>query len=273
MGLTASVHVLETPLTNGPADTEAAVAAFLAAGCRVIVSLGGDGTNRAIARALGDAGAAGAAVDLIPLSTGTNNVFPVLAEPTAAGMAAGLIAAGHLPDGDLRRSAKVIHLSGTDAHGRAVRDLALVDAVLLRDDHVGNLLPFAAQKLARIVLTRAEPDAVGMSPIGGILDLVEAEDEEGLLVEMGPGVEFLAPLSPGAFQSVSVRSASRLPLDTPVPLAGPGVVALDGDRDYKIAARTALTACIRRDGPKVVDIPAAMRRAAARGIMAPAPSG
>ena len=130
MGLAAAVHVLQTPLTNGPADTEAAVAAFLAAGCRVIVSLGGDGTNRAIARALGDAGAAGAGVDLIPLSTGTNNVFPVLAEPTAAGMVAGLIASGRLPDDDLRQTAKVIHLSGTDARGRAVRDLALVDAVL-----------------------------------------------------------------------------------------------------------------------------------------------
>jgi hypothetical protein len=273
MGLAAAVHVLQTPLTNGPADTEAAVAAFLAAGCRVIVSLGGDGTNRAIARALGDAGAAGAGVDLIPLSTGTNNVFPVLAEPTAAGMVAGLIASGRLPDDDLRQTAKVIHLSGTDAWGRAVRDLALVDAVLLRDDHVGNLLPFAAQRLARIVLTRAEPDAVGMSPIGGMLDVVEAGDDEGLLVEMGPGREFSAPLSPGAFQAVSVRSASRLPLDVTVPLAGPGVIALDGDRDYKIAPREALTARIRRDGPRVVDIAAAMRRAVARGIMAPARNG
>ena len=112
-----------------------------------------------------------------------------------------------------------------------------------------------------------------MSPIGGMLDVVEAGDDEGLLVEMGPGREFSAPLSPGAFQAVSVRSASRLPLDVTVPLAGPGVIALDGDRDYKIAPREALTARIRRDGPRVVDIAAAMRRAVARGMMAPARNG
>ena len=162
---------------------------------------------------------------------------------------------------------------GNFVEDATVAALALVDAVLLRDDHVGNLLPFAAERLARIVLTRAEPDAVGMSPIGGMLDVVEAGDDEGLLVEMGPGTEFSAPLSPGAFQSVSVRSASRLPLDVPVPLVGPGVIALDGDRDHKVAPRAALTAFIRRDGPRVVNIPAAMRRAAARGIMAPARYG
>ena len=46
-------------------------------GGEVIVALGGDGTNRRIARTWPD-------VLLIPLSTGTNNVFPVMAEATSA---------------------------------------------------------------------------------------------------------------------------------------------------------------------------------------------
>ena len=85
LDLRARHHVLTPPIRNTAEDTETAVAAFLDAGCQTIVSLGGDGTNRAIVRALGSRAAT---VRLIPLSTGTNNVFPVLAEPTIAGMVA-----------------------------------------------------------------------------------------------------------------------------------------------------------------------------------------
>ena len=68
----------------------AASAAYQAAGCDTIVSLGGDGTNRAIVRAVSN-------VNLLALSTGTNNVFPQLLEPTIGGMIAGFVAAGRLP--------------------------------------------------------------------------------------------------------------------------------------------------------------------------------
>lgn len=269
LGLDVRVHVLDPPIANTAADTETAVRAYLDAGATTLVSLGGDGTNRAIARALQHAGQAAADVNLIPLSTGTNNVFPVLAEPTIAGMVAGLVAAGRLDGAALGHRTKLLHVSGNDADGARVSDVGLIDAVLLKRDFVGNLLPFDAGRINRILLTRAEPNAVGTSPIGGLLDVVEASDDEGLLVEMGPGSEFLVPLSPGAFQRVSVRSLTRVPLDMPVPFHGPGVLALDGDRDHKLAADGGLTVCIRRDGPKVVDLDAAMRWVVGQGIIAP----
>ncbi|MCK4473637.1 MAG: NAD(+)/NADH kinase, partial [Anaerolineae bacterium] len=52
-------------------------------GC--IITLGGDGTNRAVAKGCGD-------VPIVAISTGTNNVFPDMIEGTIAGLAAGLIA-------------------------------------------------------------------------------------------------------------------------------------------------------------------------------------
>ncbi|MDY7040901.1 MAG: NAD(+)/NADH kinase, partial [Chloroflexota bacterium] len=54
-------------------------------GC--IVTLGGDGTNRVVAKGCGD-------IPLMPISTGTNNVFPEMVEGTIAGMAAGVVASG-----------------------------------------------------------------------------------------------------------------------------------------------------------------------------------
>ena len=185
MDLNARVHVIEYPITNTAKDTEVMIQRFKQAGCHTVVSLGGDGTNRAIVRASSD-------LDLIPISTGTNNVFPMLVEPTIAGMVAGN-ARGVMDGVDvgLKQAAKVLHIETPRS-----KDIGLIDAVLLADDKVGNLLPFEAERLRRMVLTRAEPNAIE-SPIGGFIDPVYASNA-GLQVDVGPGGHVLhAPLSLG----------------------------------------------------------------------------
>ena len=264
MDLSARVHVLEQKPRNDASDTEAAVLRFLQAGCRTFISLGGDGTNRAIIRALLSAGEAGADVSLLPLSTGTNNVFPVMNEPTIVGMVGGLIARGSLADApQLRARAKLLHV-----RKGAVTDVGVIDAVLLRNDHVGNLLPFDPERIARILLTRALPHAIGMSPIGGLIDVVEEYEDEGLLVELGAGRRLAAPVSPGLFREVSVRSTSRVGFGIAVPFQGPGVLALDGDRDHKLREGEHATVTLQRDGPWLYDVDAVMRWAVPAGMMA-----
>jgi hypothetical protein len=256
MELKARVHILDHPIANDATDTARQVHAFLAAGCDTIVSLGGDGTNRAIVRTASD-------INLVALSTGTNNVFPQLLEPTIGGMVAGFVAAGRLPHERLARRAKVIRIRMSNG----AADVGLIDAALLKNDFVGNFLPFDAARLVRILLTRAEPDSVGMSPIGGFLDPVGAADDCGLLVEMGSGRSFLAPLSPGLFRQVSVGAHARIPLQTPVVFHGPAVLALDGDRDHKLEVGDTATLSIVRDGPWLFDVAAAMRHAVAHGMI------
>ncbi|MBT7332782.1 MAG: hypothetical protein HN856_00260 [Gammaproteobacteria bacterium] len=261
MPLKAQVHIVEHALANDASDTERSMAAFLEAGCRTFVSLGGDGTNRAIVRAAPD-------IDLIPLSTGTNNVFPVLNEPTVAGMVAGLNACGHFPDAQaqgLKERVKVLHVKT-----QARQDVGLIDAVLLCPDHVGNLLPFDPDRIKRLLLSRAEPNAIGMSPIGGLIHPVYAQDDVGLLVTTDSQAKGLtAPLSPGLFGQVPVSAVQEIGFDEPVTFVGPGVIALDGDRDYRLLEGERATVTLRRDGPFVIDVDATMRAAVARGIMAP----
>lgn len=266
--LKARVHIIDHPLANDAGDTQRSMAAYLEAGCRSFVSLGGDGTNRALVREMLKQQQAQtlAGLDnlvLVPLSTGTNNVFPILAEPTIAGMVAGLYAHKHAPL-ELAQRSKVLHLTLDSGE----RDIALIDIVHLKDDHVGNLLPFAAEKLTKLVLARAEPDAVGMSPIGGYLEVVDAAAEHGLLVEMG-GARFInAPLSPGLFANVAVREHTRVAFDEGVEFSAKGVLALDGDRDHKLTSGATARVVVRRDGPLVPDLSAVMRYAADTGIMA-----
>ena len=105
MPLDANLHIVDIPITHTAKDTAAAMHLFKEAGCHTVVSLGGDGTNRALVQA-------DSAIDLVPISTGTNNVFPALMEPTLGGMVAGLNALGKtigMPE-SLRPRAKVLHL-------------------------------------------------------------------------------------------------------------------------------------------------------------------
>ena len=120
-------------------------------------------------------------------------------------------------------------------------------------------------------MSRAEPNSIGMSPIGGLIHPVCAEDDHGLFVTTAAGAEpLVAPLSPGLFREVAVDEVGEVAFDVAVPFRGPGVIALDGDRDHKLREGESDTVTLRRDGPFVIDVEAAMRWAVAQGIMAPA---
>ncbi|MFP6797088.1 MAG: NAD(+)/NADH kinase [Pseudomonadales bacterium] len=263
MPLKAKVIKLGIELHHDASDTERAVRAFVREGVEVIVSLGGDGTNRIIARS-------GPQLNLIALSTGTNNVFPSMVEPTTAGIVAALAAMERFPDdaaARIRNRAKVLRTDFSDG----IRDIALIDVVQLRDDYVGNLLPYDEAKLKKILLTRALPDTVGMSPVGGLISVVEEKDDCGLLVEVGEigasEISVRVPLSPGFFKEVAIADSRRIDLGETVTFEGEGILALDGDREHKLGNKRSVSVTIRRDGLWVYDVGAAMRYAVAEGMM------
>ena len=259
LGLDAEIVVLDVGAELRAADTRRAVERMREAGCGALVVLGGDGTQRIVARAWRDA-------PLVPLSTGTNNVFPLHVEATGAGLAAGLVASGRLALDEVSRAVKVVEVR---VEGEPP-DLALVDAAFLVDDAVGNFMPFEPRKLRHLVLARAEPAAVGMSPIGGLLHPCGADDEFGVEVACGapdaPGRSLLAPVAPGLFRAVRVRASRTLALGESVALEGPGVLAFDGDRERTLAAGQRATLRVLRDGPRVIDVAAALARAARDGL-------
>ncbi len=254
MPLKAQVRLLEVGITHSAADTVMAVRMARAAGCDVIVSLGGDGTNRIICRTWPD-------VPLVPLSTGTNNVFPVMVEATSAGVAAGLVANGSVAVHEVAARCKIVHVHTANWH-----DIGVIDAVLLLRDDTGNLLPYDPERIAAMVLTRAEPAAVGMSPIGGYLDPIGFSDECGLAVRCGSGRALHAPISPGLFGTVHVSSCERLAFGAVFKFVGPGIVAFDGDRVHTLIEGEVASVSVRRDGPPVIDVIRCIRLAAERGL-------
>ena len=247
------------PLKTSPDDTVRAVHAMRDAGCQVLLVLGGDGTNRVVAEAWPDA-------VLLPLSTGTNNVFPEHVEPTLAGAAAGLVASGRIPIDEVAPRIKLVRVRYEDGEER----LGVIDVVLVRDDHPGSLLPFDAAKIRRVVLARAEPTSVGMSPIGGLLEPCSRDDDFGVVVRcVGHGEggrPLLVPISPGIYRTAHIEGVDRIALDETVTIEGPGLLEFDGDRERVLEPGEKVEIRVVRDGPRVIDVARTLRAAAERGL-------
>lgn len=256
----ADIEIVSVETRYKPRDTELAAEALRGAGCGAVVVFGGDGTNRVLAKAWSDA-------CIVPVSTGTNNVFPITIEAGVAGAAAGLVASGRVTALEVAPRAKVVRVELCGEKD----DIALVDAVLLAGDSVGNLMPYDAERIRSAVLARAEPASVGISPLGGLLLPSGFDDDFGVAVtcagdEQADGRSILVPISPGLYRSVRVTGARRLELGESISFEGPGVLAFDGDRERNLAAGQTARLSVVRNGPHVIDVAKTLRLAAERGL-------
>ena len=242
--------------TASAMDTIVAAEQMAQKDCAVVLVLGGDGTNRAFVRGWRDA-------TLVSLSTGTNNVFPVMAEATVAGMALGLIAAGKVASRLVATQAKVIDV---DIEAEE-QDIALIDAVITRDAFIGAKALLDPSQLKEALLCRAEPAAVGITSLGGLVRPVSDKDDFGLhLTFTKGGRQLLAPMGPGMFAKVEIGKTRLVKFDQAVKASGPSVIALDGERERVIAPGQRIEMRISRRGPWVVDLAATLQRAAKQKI-------
>lgn len=251
---TSEIHATPLQMTiEGTAEDSLQAARLLVAlGARAIVTLGGDGTNRAVAGGCGE-------VPLVPISTGTNNVLPTMIDGTVAGVAAGLVATGRVGTARVCTRTKVVNIA-TDGG----LDFALVDAAVCTDRFVGARAIWDPSRVRALVFARTDPWAVGLSSIGGQLLSLAADEPAGLYVEIGSGPCVRAVLAPGVVVEVPVRHHRRLLLDEIVELPTAGTIALDGEREIPINGSA--RAWVAATGPRVVDIRATMALARSSGV-------
>jgi len=249
----AAVSFLDLPLQGDRTDTVAAARA-LRDEADALVVLGGDGTCRDVAWGWPDA-------PLVAVSTGTNNVFPRAVEPTVAGLAAGLVAAGAMPTGAVTTPAKVLHLELPDA-----ADLALVEVAVVAGNSVGSRAVWEPASLRAMVAVIAEPDAVGLSAVAAALHPCRREEPGAVVVCVGHGrTSVRVALLPGVFTTVERCDARPLPPGVPCSLRGPGVLALDGERTHVLGPEDTVTVTVGDDGPRVIDVRRTLAEAASRG--------
>ncbi len=253
-----TVETLDLPITNTAQDSTEAARRMAAAGAGCIITLGGDGTNRAVAKGCGY-------VPLVPISTGTNNAFPAMVEGTLAGIAAAVVALN--PDGVRAAAVRLTRRVDVLRNGERV-DLALIDVIVSSERFVASRAIWTIDSMRAVVVSGVRPGTIGASAIAGFLPEASRHAGQGAWIEVGPGGrDVFAPIAPGLIERVPVRSVRWLAVGERVVLPPlRGVLALDGERDLQVAPEDHLEFALTQDGPQVVDIGAALRWASQAGF-------
>ncbi len=216
-------------------------------GAHVIMSVGGDGTQRNIAQAhLG--------IPILPIAGGTNNVACWTGDQTAAGYAAALYVARGDDPLEVGYRAKLIHVKQQTGH----EELALVDVALVHQTYTGALAVWHAEDVERLFLTLADPIRPGLSNVGGFIHPIGPEDDVATEIVLNggpPGDETLAVLAPGLITPFYVNHAKEVPLGRPVVWRRDegGSLALDGERTVVLWPGESVTLMVVRDGPFILD--------------------
>ncbi len=241
----AVVRPIAMKARNNQDDSTLAAHILQESGAACIITLGGDGTNRVVAKGSLN-------VPLLPLSTGTNNVFPLMIEGTLAGIAAGLVARNLVPlPESTYRSSKLEILVDEE-----VKDIALVDIAVYQDLFVGSRAVWETEKISQMFINRANPASIGLSAIGALLHPFRPEDPVCLHLILGPGgTPVLAPVAPGVITRVHVEQQELLSDgEAREVLNIPAVLALDGEREFETGSDVRPVVRLCREGPLVIDV-------------------
>jgi len=261
------VEFLAMDTTSTVDDTFLATRLMREAGVAAIVVLGGDGTHRAVVRELRAGG--GTPIPIAGLSTGTNNAFPEMRESTVTGMAVALYATGRLSADEALAPNKLLEVSINEGQRH---DIALVDAVISTDRYIGARALWKTENLSAVYLTFADPQVIGLSAIGGLLQPVGRRDAGGLAVQLADdpaqrSVTLRAPIAPGMVRDVGIASWEPMPDGQAFTVAlNAGVVALDGEREMAFEPGDRVCITLRENAFPTVDVARCMQTAARRGL-------
>jgi predicted polyphosphate/ATP-dependent NAD kinase len=259
-GVSLEMTLLDLPVTNTQADSRRAAAAMAAAGAGCIVTLGGDGTNRVVAQGSGY-------VPILPISTGTNNVFPVMVEGTLAGLAAAVVAR-NVP-GVRRAAVRTARRLDIWRNGEPV-DNALVDVVVYGERFVASRAIWDPAKIRSVILAQAEPGRIGGAAVAGYLPEIGKQRGRGVWLELDPAAEaerITVPLAPGLMRDVVIVSRRWLDVGELGRVEhAPAVLALDGEREVIVHPGDRVEIHLTQNGPQVVNVEAALQAASQAGV-------
>ena len=236
----SGLEVISMPVSGSLHDSVYAGEIMEQLGTGCIIVLGGDGTSRAVAKGIRK-------TPMLPISTGTNNVYPTLIEGTVAGMAASaLTRMDNIDDCCIRDKKIEIYVNG------ALRDIALVDATVSIDSYIGAKAIWQAEKIKAIIATRCHPASIGFSAVPGALTIVKDTDDFGVMVEQSAdGTGVMAAIAAGTLERMKLTEPEIIPVggEKEMTFEETCMIALDGEREVKVKPGEKITFKIMRNGP------------------------
>jgi predicted polyphosphate/ATP-dependent NAD kinase len=228
------------------------------AGAGCIISLGGDGTCRVVAKGCN-------CVPVLPISTGTNNVVPTFVEGTVAGLAAAYVALHPEVERErlcYRHKRLLVYVNGAQV------DQALVEVALVSTAFTGARAVWQADSLRQVFCTRAQPTSIGLSAVVGVVHPVSRLDPIGASATIVPdGQKVISPLAPGSVVPVGIGEITDLEPDVRYAIRPehPAVLALDGEREIVLRDGDRAEVTLQLDGPWFVDVERTLLLAVAGG--------
>jgi len=250
------VQIMEMDFTGTGIDSIIASRLLKNVKAACIITLGGDGTARLVAKECGD-------VPLLPVSTGTNNVLPMFIEGTVAGLAAGYLAKLDRAGRErlcFRHKRMDIRVNGK------IADTALIDVAAVEASFAGSKAVWESSVFKQLFITRASPSSIGMSSILGMVTPVSITDPHGATAIFGTEETYqqvTAPVGPGLITQLDLQTIHKMEPDTPYPVINqrPLMLALDGEREIYLGPEDLAEVILRTGGPWIVDIDRVMHDA------------
>ena len=256
--LSCRVSIIDIPVTNEAEDSMRAAQFMSDNKVDCIITMGGDGTNRVVARTCGQ-------VPIMPISTGTNNTFPFMVEGTTAGLAAGILARKIVTPDKCVKTTKKLNII---KNGKVV-DLALIDTVVLDQQFIGARAIWDIPQVREVIATQCHPSYIGMASIGGSFCPISADDDHGLYLRLGKdSMKVNATIAPGVIREVGIEEYRVLDIDDRVEIkvSKLALLALDGEREIEIYPQDKVEVELSRDGPRVVKLKETLEEATKAGF-------
>lgn len=237
----ATAELLDMVVTSSADDTTTAANIMEQSGkVGCVIVLGGDGTCRAAAKSLVNTA-------ILPISTGTNNVYPSVVEGTIAGMCAHIVDCCYDIQHCCIKDKRIeIYVNGE------FRDMALVDAVISSHSIAGARAIWKSSEIIAVIAVLAHPKNIGFSSIIGSVQSVAAEDDFAYFVKLGVDEQnILAPIAPGVLERMQVSTPIKIDLNDSYEYTAESdcMIALDGEREISLRKGQTASFLIKRNGP------------------------
>ncbi len=254
----AEIEVLDFELSKSPEDTETAAKLMEEMGMGCVVVLGGDGTNRLVAKHLKK-------VPMIGVSTGTNNAYPKMIEGTIVGMAAAAVAADKIDCMKECQRDKIIEIG---KNGEWI-DMALMDLVISDEVFIGSKAIWDIKHIKEIIVSKCHPATIGFSAVVGVHKIIRECDDFGGKISLNTGdYKFVAPISAGVMTDCVSSGIELIELNKVIEWEAPfrGIIAVDGEREIAFRQGDQMKFRISRSGPINVDVNKAIEHAQKAGF-------
>ena len=210
-------------------------------GC--IIVFGGDGTCRLVSKHINT-------TPILPVSTGTNNLFPLNLEGTVVGIAAAKFCLLKNIKKYCTREKKLEIYDGNN-----LIDSSLVDVVITKTPYIGSRAIWDIKNIDELFIAKISHEGIGFSSIGYSLLKKDLDFNKGIHITLGENdynnpQKIMSAIAPGKIEEIEIQGWKEFDNNNEIGVKlSSGTVALDGERTIEFSSSQKISVKLNIEGP------------------------